>query len=338
MLVFFVVFFSGVLALAVEAFLPRVVFFAGVSAFTGLTIVTAFFVPLVFLAGVFFTGDGDFFTGDGDFSTALDFFVALVFFGVAFFAGDDFTGEGDFSTAFDFLAVLVFLAVDTAALTGVSAFLAGVALSAALPLVALAFLGGLAAASSTAAFTGEAVRFTGVLLAGAAALPRVALVFLAGVASLTGAASVGSVVLAGAAAALPRVALAFLGGETTFSSSLTGEGEALRFEVVFSGSDFPPRREVRLTGSSAAGGAISICSGSSVAFAGAAFFPPRPFLVLVMGFSGEAMAAGAALEAARAALPRCALTGLTGTSDSLMGSPRRNFVFIGFSFNEDFAA
>ena len=73
-------------------------------------------------------------------------------------------------------------------------------------------------------------------------------------------------------------------------------------------------------------------------FAGAAFFPPRPFLVLVMGFSGEAMAAGAALEAARAALPRCALTGLTGTSDSLMGSPRRNFVFIGFSFNEDFAA
>ena len=45
-LVFFVVFFSGVLAFA-AAFLPRVVvFFAGVSSFSGLTIVTAFFVPL----------------------------------------------------------------------------------------------------------------------------------------------------------------------------------------------------------------------------------------------------------------------------------------------------
>lgn len=318
MLVFLVVFFSGVLAFgAAEAFLPRVVFFAGVSAsFSGLTIVTAFFVPLVFLAG-------DFFTGDGDFST-LDFFVALVFLGVvAFFTGDDFTGEGDFS-ALDFLTVLVFLAVDAAALTGVSAFLAGVALSAALALVVLAFLGGLAAASSTAAFTGEDGRFTGLVFLAAV------LAFLAGVASLTGVSA--GAALAGAALA-PRVALAFLGGETS-CSSLTGDGEALRFEVVFSGSDFP-RREVRLTGSSV-GGAISTCSGSLVAFTAAAFFPPRPFLVLVVGFSGEALAAGAAL--ARVALPRFALTGLTGTSDSLMGSPRRNFVFIGFSFNEVFAA
>lgn len=315
------VFFSGVLAFA-AAFLPRVVvFFAGVSSFSGLTIVTAFFVPLVFLAGVFS------FTGEGDFSTALDFFVALVFLGVAF-TGDDFTGEGDFSAALDFLAVLVvFLVVDVAALTGVSAFLAGVALSAALVLVALPFLGGLAAGcSSTAAstFTGEAGRFTGVVLAGAAFLPRVALAFLAGVASLAG---------ASAAAALPRVALAFLGGEMTSCSSLIGEGEALRFEVVFSGSDFP-RREVRLTGSSAVG-AISTCSDSLDASAGAAFFPPRTFLVL-MGFSGDALAAGAALP--RVALPRVALTGLTGISVSLMGSSRLNFVFIGFSFNEDFAA
>jgi len=320
-LVFFVVFFSGVLAFA-AVFLPRVVFFAEVSSFSGLTIVTAFFVPLVFLAGVFA------FTGEGDFSTALDFFVALVFLGVAFFTGDDFTGEGDFSAALDFLAVLVvFLVVDVAALTGVSAFLAGVALSAALVLVALPFLGGLAAGcSSTAAsaFTGEAGRFTGVVLAGAAALPRVALAFLAGVASLAG---------ASAAAALPRVALAFLGGEMASCSSLIGEGEALRFEVVFSGSDFP-RREVRLTGSSAVG-AISTWSDSLDASAGATFFPPRTFLVL-MGFSGDALAAGAALP--RVALPRVALTGLTGISVSLMGSSRLNFVFIGFSFNEDFAA
>ena len=55
-----------------------------------------------------------------------------------------------------------------------------------------------------------------------------------------------------------------------------------------------------------------------------------------MGFSGDALAAGAALP--RVALPRVALTGLTGISVSLMGSSRLNFVFIGFSFNEDFAA
>ena len=73
----------------------------------------------------------------------------------------------------------------------------------------------------------------------------------------------------------------------------------------------------------------------NITSAGAAFFPPRTFLVL-MGFSGDALAAGAALP--RVALPRVALTGLTGISVSLMGSSRLNFVFIGFSFNEDFAA
>ena len=106
------------------------------------------------------------------------------------------------------------------------------------------------------------VGFSGEALAAGTALARVALPRFGfgdtGVSTLAGVSA--GVVLE--AVALPRVALAFLGGETC--SSLTGEGEAFRFEVVFSGSDFP-RREVRLTGS-LAGGVISTCSGSLVAY------------------------------------------------------------------------